>query len=46
VDQHVPGGLPERAVPGRQALGHGKMLGAAFVEVMTQIKSIWMKVGA
>jgi acyl-CoA reductase-like NAD-dependent aldehyde dehydrogenase len=26
--------------------GHGKMLGAAFVEEMTQIKSVWMKVGA
>jgi phenylacetaldehyde dehydrogenase len=26
--------------------GHGKMLGAAFVEEMTQIKSVWMKVEA
>jgi acyl-CoA reductase-like NAD-dependent aldehyde dehydrogenase len=26
--------------------GHGKMLGAAFVEEMTQVKSVWMKVGA
>jgi aldehyde dehydrogenase (NAD+) len=25
--------------------GHGKMLGAAFVEEMTQIKTVWMKVG-
>jgi acyl-CoA reductase-like NAD-dependent aldehyde dehydrogenase len=25
--------------------GHGKMLGAAFVDEMTQIKSVWMKVG-
>jgi acyl-CoA reductase-like NAD-dependent aldehyde dehydrogenase len=26
--------------------GHGKMLGASFVEEMTQTKSVWMKVGA
>jgi acyl-CoA reductase-like NAD-dependent aldehyde dehydrogenase len=26
--------------------GHGKMLGAAFVEEMTQVKSVWMKVAA
>jgi acyl-CoA reductase-like NAD-dependent aldehyde dehydrogenase len=26
--------------------GHGKMLGAAFVDELTQIKSVWMKVGA
>jgi acyl-CoA reductase-like NAD-dependent aldehyde dehydrogenase len=26
--------------------GHGKMLGAAFVDEMTQVKSVWMKVGA
>jgi phenylacetaldehyde dehydrogenase len=26
--------------------GHGKMLGAAFVEEMTQVKSVWMKVDA
>src|SRR3954447_24098097 len=26
--------------------GHGKMLGAAFVEEMSQLKAVWMKVGA
>jgi acyl-CoA reductase-like NAD-dependent aldehyde dehydrogenase len=26
--------------------GHGKMLGAAYVEEMTQVKAVWMKVGA
>jgi hypothetical protein len=37
-----------RAVPygSFKISGPGKMLGAAFVEEMTQVKSVWMKVGA
>jgi hypothetical protein len=31
---------------GFKVSGHGKMLGAALVGEMTQIKSVWMKVEA
>ena len=42
ADQMV---YPTAPYGGFKLSGHGKMLGAAFVDEMTQIKSVWMKVG-
>jgi acyl-CoA reductase-like NAD-dependent aldehyde dehydrogenase len=38
--------VPTVPYGGFKLSGPGKMLGAAYVEEMTQVKAVWMKVGA